>query len=191
MAAEEKKSGSNKSSKQSTVPRYKVNLDDPPNKRWAEIINDYKDHFKQIEKIINDLITQELGKTGMFFKSLISTVMNGVTKCGAVYYNDELKSIANQSKMSLGLLVVMQLIYEASAHCTSIVCNDKNGKPIHIRTMDWEMAFLRPMTIEIEFYRNDKPIAIATSWVKYIFFQMKFYLNILLSILHNKTTKTT
>lgn len=148
------------------VPRYKVNLDDPPQKRWENIINDYKDHFKQIEKIINDLISQELGKTGMFLKSLVASLMSGLTKCGAVYYNAELKAIAAQSNMPLGLLVVMQLIYEASAHCTSIVCNDKNGKPIHIRTMDWEMAFLRPMTIEVEFYRNNTLIAMGTSWVK-------------------------
>ena len=142
-----------------------VNLDDPPQKRWEAVINDYKDHFKQIEKIINDLISQELGKTGMFLKSLVASLMSGLTKSGAVYYNAELKAIAARSNMPLGLLVVMQLIYEASAHCTSIVCNDKNGKPIHIRTMDWEMAFLRPMTIEVEFYRDNKLIAMGTSWV--------------------------
>eukprot|EP01084_Bolivina_argentea_P050265 92419_1 len=152
----------------SAIPRYHVNLDAPANKRWEEVINDYKDHFQQIEKIINDLISTELGKTGTFLKSLISSTMSTLTKCGAVYYKDELSAIANQSKMSLGLLVVMQLIYESSAHCTSIICNDEKGKPIHIRTMDWEMEFLRPMTIEVEFYRNNKPIAICTTWAGYV-----------------------
>ena len=46
----------------------------------------------------------------------------------------------------------MQLIYEASAQCTSIIGIDENGYPIHARTMDWEMPFLRPLTIEACFY---------------------------------------
>ena len=112
--------------------RHQINLDHPPNKRWEEVISDYTEHFQQIEKIINDLVSTELGKTGQFFKSLVSATMSTITKCGAVYYGEELKAIANQSGMPLGLLVVMQLIYEASAHCTSIVCNDEKGKPLRM-----------------------------------------------------------
>eukprot|EP01084_Bolivina_argentea_P233288 392972_1 len=150
------------------IPQYRINLELAADKRWEQVINDYKHHFKQIEKVINDLISKELGATGTFLKSIISSTMTTLANCGAVYYKDELTAIANQSNMQLGLLVVMQLIYEASAHCTSIICNDLNGKPIHIRTMDWEMPFLRPMTIEVEFYRNNKPICIATSWAGYV-----------------------
>jgi penicillin V acylase-like amidase (Ntn superfamily) len=42
----------------------------------------------------------------------------------------------------------MQLVYEASAHCTSIIATEKETEtPLHIRTMEWEMPFLRPITI--------------------------------------------
>lgn len=117
---------------------------------------------------MDNLISSELGTGGHFLKSLVSTTMSSLTKCGAVYYGEELKAIAAQSKMPLGLLVVMQLIYECSAHCTSIVCRGHDGNPVHIRTMDWEMDFLRPMTIEVEFYRKGQPIAMATTWAGYV-----------------------
>jgi hypothetical protein len=45
---------------------------------------------------------------------------------------------------------MMQLVYEASAHCTSIIATEKEKEtetPLHIRTMEWEMPFLRPITI--------------------------------------------
>jgi len=47
---------------------------------------------------------------------------------------------------------MMQLVYEASAYCTSIIAeNSENNKPIHIRTMEWELPFLKPLTIDVVF----------------------------------------
>ena len=150
------------------IPRYKVDLDAKPSERWTEIVKDYKQHFKQIEGVITELIERELGKNGLIAKNIVNSMVWLLTQCGAVYYNQELKAIAKQSGMPLGLLTIMQLIYEACANCTSIICFDENKKPIHIRTMDWGMDFLRALTIEIVFYKNKKPLCIATSWAGYV-----------------------
>ena len=172
-AANESNSSQNEATKEphkehGEIPRYKVDLDAKPSERWTEIVKDYKQHFKQIEGVITELIERELGKNGLIAKSIVNSMVALLTQCGVVYYNQELKAIAKQSGMPLGLLTIMQLIYEACAHCTSIVCFDKEKKPIHIRTMDWEMEFLRALTIEVVFYKNNKPLCIATSWAGYV-----------------------
>ena len=48
----------------------------------------------------------------------------------------------------IGRLVLIQFVYECFACCTSIICQDKQTNiPMHIRTMDWALDFLKPLTI--------------------------------------------
>ena len=61
------------------------------------------------------------------------------------------------------------MVYEASTTCTSIVVeHSENGKPIHIRTMDWELPFLKPLTIDVVYTRNNQIVANATTWAGYV-----------------------
>lgn len=80
--------------------------------------------------------------------------------------------------MPLGTVVLLQLLYDFSAACTSVVCpgypvegsdgkqdreekEEKKGKeekgklkqgpPIHGRTMDWELPMLKELAVEIEY----------------------------------------
>jgi hypothetical protein len=68
---------------------------------------------------------------------------------GIVYYSSELKAIAALSDVPLGELVLMNLGYELFAACTSIVVEDKNGLPLHCRSMDWDLPCLKDMTLEV------------------------------------------
>lgn len=34
--------------------------------------------------------------------------------------------------------------------------------------MEWEMPYLRPITIEVEFINNNTTVAIGTTWVGYV-----------------------
>eukprot|EP00026_Physarum_polycephalum_P009777 Phypoly_transcript_09913.p1 GENE.Phypoly_transcript_09913~~Phypoly_transcript_09913.p1 ORF type:complete len:398 (+),score=31.45 Phypoly_transcript_09913:75-1196(+) len=94
--------------------------------------------------------------------------MAGITHLGLVYYGKELKAIAEQSGIPLGKLVLMQLVYEACACCTSVVVPNADGVPLHIRTMDWEFPFLGPLTVEYHFVKNGERVYSATSWVGYV-----------------------
>ena len=91
--------------------------------------------------------------------------MATATHAGAVYYGKELKGIARATGMPIGLLAILQLVYEASACCTSVVVDDpESGRPVHIRTMDWEMEWLAPLTIEVEFVRGGNTLFVAPTW---------------------------
>jgi hypothetical protein len=63
---------------------------------------------------------------------------------------------------------VAQIAYEAFAACTSIVVEGKDGHPLHIRTMDWEMPQLQPLTVEIDYVQRGQVLFRATTWAGYI-----------------------
>lgn len=49
--------------------------------------------------------------------------------------------------------------------CTALA---QDSGPQHIRTMDWGMEWLRPLTIEVDFIRGGKTQYVATTWVGYV-----------------------
>eukprot|EP01128_Nolandella_sp_AFSM9_P004950 TRINITY_DN2335_c0_g1_i2.p1 TRINITY_DN2335_c0_g1~~TRINITY_DN2335_c0_g1_i2.p1 ORF type:complete len:423 (-),score=76.88 TRINITY_DN2335_c0_g1_i2:311-1579(-) len=152
-----------------SVPRYIIDLDLPPEQRWNQVVDDYKDEFKEIEKWVAEESKDFLGnKLGPFVKGLASTIMGWVNGLGAIFYSKELKGMAKRSGMELGLLVTMQLVYEASTCCTSVVVVDDKGIPHHVRTMDWELEFLEPLTIEVDFQRGGVSQYCGTTWAGYV-----------------------
>ena len=79
-------------------------------------------------------------------------------------FYDELLFISEVTKIEFGNILLMQLAYEAHAACTCVVTK-VNDEPIFIRTMDWEMEFLKKLTIELEFVRDGKTLFISPTWV--------------------------
>lgn len=150
------------------VPRFVIDLDAAPEERWLEVCRVYAPDFLAIKQQIEDLIAAELGpKLGPFLKTVLSSFLSLLTKMGIVFYGDELQGMATATGMPLGTLVLLQLVYEASAHCTSIVVHSPDGTPHHIRTMDWQMDFLKPLTVEFEFVRGGRVLFVAPSWAGY------------------------
>ena len=133
----------------SVPPRFVVNLDLPPQVRWQYILRLYLDQFREVEKKIDSMISEIVGQwTGVMLEKVISTIMSGITKLGLVYYGEELKGFAQDTGIALGRMVLIQFVYECFACCTSIVCKDEQTNiPIHVRTMDWGLEFLKPLTI--------------------------------------------
>ena len=137
----------------SVPPRYIVNLDLPPAVRWQHILRLYLDQFHAVEKKIDSMVSEIVGQwAGPILETVLSAIMSGITRLGLVYYGEELKGFSQETGIPLGKLVLIQFVYECFACCTSIVCQDKQTKvPIHIRTMDWGLDFLKPLTIGIDF----------------------------------------
>ncbi|CAM4894188.1 unnamed protein product [Rotaria socialis] len=134
----------------SSPPRFVVNLDMPPALRWQHIVRLlYADQLHEVEKKIESMVDEIFGQyIGPMLEKVLSTIMVGITRLGLVYYGQELKGLSNDTGIPLGRLVMMQFVYECFACCTSFVCQDEQTNiPMHIRTMDWEFDFLKPLTI--------------------------------------------
>lgn len=73
-----------------------------------------------------------------------------------------------QSNMTLGKIVAMQLIYDLSAACTSIVAQDQSGAVHHGRNLDYPIPGLRNLTAMITFTKGGKTLYNGTTFVGYI-----------------------
>ena len=89
---------------------------------------------------------------------------------GHVVYGGELRGVAKAAGMTLGQVVVLQLAYEAFAACMGVVAGASPGAafPRHIGTMDWDMAALERLTLEVDFVKAGAVVFSATTWAGYV-----------------------
>jgi len=71
--------------------------------------------------------------------------------------------------MSLPLLVLMNILYEVSTACTSIVAMDDQNRIWHSRNLDWTFAnySLTNVTVAIDFQQGGKTVYQGISWGGY------------------------
>lgn len=145
------------------VKVYQINLDSSPEKRWAEVLNDYNENFTRIIQEIDTF----LARTGynIFMASAINAAIIFYQK--NIMYYDEIAAISQKVGISMDKLITMQLLYELSAACTTVV-TEVDGHKVMFRTMDWEMPFLKDITIEVEYISQGKPRFRGTTWVGYV-----------------------
>lgn len=145
----------------SLSPKYIVDLDKKPSERWIHILNQNKEALLNVK-------TQLLKNINLGNLYCVLSFMIKIYKFfGSIAFVEEIESIAKVMKTDFELVLILQLIYEASACCTSVITN-VNNKQTFFRTMDWPMEFLKDVTIDVDFVKNDKVIYRATTWVGYV-----------------------
>lgn len=149
----------------SRVPRHIINLDVPPEKRWVQLVKQYKPQLLSVYKKMDAMFSEIAGSVGLWF---VRKIM-GMFGDNPMYYY-ELKSIAEILEVPLNKIILLQLCYECFSACTSIIIDDKTKlkNPIHVRTMDWDDTFLRDLTVNIKFVKNHKVVFEGTTWVGYV-----------------------
>lgn len=145
---------------QTDCPQFTIHLDYPPNKRWTNVIAHFKNYIPKAVKIAEKL----LGKSAV---RLLQPVLNLATLSNSVMYKEELLSISRQININPGLLLLLQLVYESFAACTSVIVKTEKH-PIHIRTMDWDLPILKKLTFQAKFKFKNKTLFTGTSWAGYL-----------------------
>jgi acid ceramidase len=144
-----------------STPKYTVNLDDKPSIRWNHILNENKKTLLNVKKQLFEQINLEK------YYYIVSFLIQIYKIFGSISYLEEIDSIAKIMEIDFNFLLIMQLIYEVSASCTSVITNVDN-KQTFFRTMDWPMTFLKDITIDVDFIKNNKIIYKATTWIGYV-----------------------
>jgi hypothetical protein len=142
---------------------FEINLDLPEDRRWAIIFNVYESKLEKIKPILKNLIDTYMKNYWIIIKPLIKIYK--ISK--KIMYEKELTYFAKRLDIDFEYILLLQLIYETSACCTSIV-SKVDDKYCMFRTMDWPMEFLKDITIDLKFTKNNQIIFYATSWVGYI-----------------------
>ncbi len=143
------------------LKEYTVDINDPPSTRWVHIVNDHKPAIHKAYIWI---------KNNYNLNALLTTILNTVASTAKPYtmYSDEIQAIADQCNISYGVLLLMQLTYELSACCTSIIAKDNENNIHHIRTMDWGLDFLSQLTISVKFVNKSKELFKCITWAGYV-----------------------
>ena len=151
------------------VPRFIVDLDESPATRWKAVVDEYKQELLGFRESFRRDIADIVGPAAMKILDSFGSAMGGLAS-RFVKYGAEIRGFAKLSGLPVQEILVIQFMYEAASACTSIVVNGEgpNGEPTHIRTMDWEMPDLKALTIEVEFWKDGKPLFISTTWPGYI-----------------------
>jgi len=142
---------------------FTINLDSSPDQRWKDVVDRYKDRFPRVIQEIDRILASSgyLGTVALW-------LCNVFTFFGSIMYKEELKSIARMAGIPLNKLILMQICYEMFSACTSLVMKRSDDTNVHFRTMDWEMDFLKDLTINVDFTRNGKTVFRGITWAGYV-----------------------
>jgi hypothetical protein len=149
------------------VPTYVIDLDLPPLVRWAKICSD-KTYAQTMGNLIRALSD--------FFDNSSLVVELGRT-INLLYfpkeYAEEIQGCALAMGVEFGWLTFVNIGYEVSEACTSIVAQTAAGKIYHVRNMDfwdgiWLTDHLKNLTMTVQYNKDGKTLFYATSFAGYV-----------------------
>lgn len=140
---------------------YTINLDLEPSAMWNEVITENLEDIKAVYNKMNSLYNK-------FIANIASSFISILSNHGYVKYEKELMSISNLTGIPFGKLVILQIMYELNACCTSAIYLQSDGKPVHLRTMDWDLPELKKLTVKLNFIKDNKLVFSGISWAGYI-----------------------
>lgn len=138
-----------------SIPHYVVDLDLPARNRWTHVIRDQRDSLIELSRSLKTIIKQQLGNTA---SKLHRSVLRPLCywKSLPKEYSQELASIAKITG-TYGLyysdLVLFNISLDYLSKCTSAIFSTVHGQ-IHARNLDWELPFLKHLTIMVTFRKN-------------------------------------
>jgi len=148
------------------VPRYKVDLDAPPEVRWNRVIGDFSRQIpsamQEVERMLEDAGIKIPRRATDFF--LASSEASAA--CA-----EEIMALSEQLGVAPAKVITMQVAYEfLGGSSVSTIAPSKEGPPLMVRSLDWCRLtdILRRLTIEVDFQRDGRSVFIASSWAGYL-----------------------
>ena len=148
------------------VPEHYLDLDLPPEKRWARLVAQYRPQLvaaleacmRQIP-YIHKLVEAAPRKHDTYANALLGPE-----------YAAEARALAKLLDKSLGSVLLLQIYYEIVTMCTSLVAPDAHGTMWHGRTLDWPIAMneLKPITVTLKVRRNDRILYRSTTFLGFL-----------------------
>ena len=153
------------------APVYTVNLDLPPEERWASVMADYS-------AVVQELMKGVFGFLPKFAVEAANVIGDELEKFILDPYAGEIRGIAKYANVSVGEVLLANLLYELTAYrhaqgektCTSIVAESSEGNIFHGRNLDYalETASLRNATIVVNFQSQGITQYTGTTFAGYV-----------------------
>nr|XP_035928491.1 N-acylethanolamine-hydrolyzing acid amidase-like [Halichoerus grypus] len=132
------------------LPLFNVSLDAAPELRWLPVLRHFDLDF------LRTTMAHILGnKVPKWVHALIGKVVEELARFLPQPFTDEIRGMCEVLNYSLADCLLLNLVYESTAFCTSIVAQDSRGHIYHGRNLDYPFGnFLRKLTVNVQFLKN-------------------------------------
>lgn len=145
------------------IETFDIDLDLPPKDRWKEVMTQRGEAFlRATDWVVENEIPK--GALSEFIAAFDLVEDFWPTK----EYREELVGIAGVVDMHVGMVLALNLIYELTTGCTSIVARSSDGTIWHGRNLDYDIPHLQDLTIYVRFLRGGKLMYEGTTYAGYI-----------------------
>ena len=115
------------------APTFTINLDLEPEQRWVNVTKKYAHYSLEIVAGLRKLIPK-------FAFPLAEKLAVSIAKHFPEPYPAEMKGISKALNISLADTILLNILYDLTAFCTSIVAQDKEGNIFHGRNLDYDFS---------------------------------------------------
>ncbi|XP_045645734.1 LOW QUALITY PROTEIN: N-acylethanolamine-hydrolyzing acid amidase [Ursus americanus] len=145
-------------------PLFNVSLDAAPELRWLPVLRHFDLDF------LRATMAHILGnKVPKWVHALIGKVVEELARFLPQPFTDEIRGMCEVLNYSLADCLLLNLAYESTAFCTSIVAQDSRGHIYHGRNLDYPFGnFLRKLTVDVQFLKNGQVAFTGTTFVGYV-----------------------
>ncbi|KAG8515221.1 N-acylethanolamine-hydrolyzing acid amidase [Galemys pyrenaicus] len=145
-------------------PLFNVSLDVAPKLRWLPVLRHYDLDFLRaaMEGIMGD-------KVPKWVHAVIRKTEGELEHFLPQPFLDEIHGMCDFLNLSLADCVLVNLAYESTAFCTSIVAQDSSGHIYHGRNLDYPFGnLLRKITVDVQFLKNGQVVFTGTTFIGYV-----------------------
>ncbi|XP_023600577.1 N-acylethanolamine-hydrolyzing acid amidase [Myotis lucifugus] len=145
-------------------PLFNVSLDAAPELRWLPVLQHFDLDF------LRSAMAHILGdKVPKWVHAVMRVAMGELEGSLPQPYADEIRGMCDALGFRLADCILINLAYESTAFCTSIVAQDSKGHIYHGRNLDYPFGdFLRKMTVDVQFLKNGQVAFTGTTFIGYV-----------------------
>ncbi|XP_034959014.2 N-acylethanolamine-hydrolyzing acid amidase [Zootoca vivipara] len=141
-----------------------VSLDSAPEDRWKPVLRHFDPEF--LRAAFFQLIDEVVPK---WVHAIIRPLAEEIESFAPQPFAGEIRGLCQALGLNVGDGLLLNLAYESTAFCTSIIAQDNNGNIYHGRNMDYAFGdILRKTTIDVEFIKNGQVKFRGTTFLGYV-----------------------
>uniref|UniRef100_A0ABI7X3S1 N-acylethanolamine-hydrolyzing acid amidase n=1 Tax=Felis catus TaxID=9685 RepID=A0ABI7X3S1_FELCA len=145
-------------------PLFNVSLDAAPELRWLPVLRHFDLDF--VRAAMAHILGNRVPK---WVHALIGKVVGELAAFLPQPFTDEIRGMCEVLNYDLADCLLLNLAYETTAFCTSIVAQDSKGHIYHGRNLDYPFGdFLRKLTVDVQFLKNGQVAFTGTTFIGYV-----------------------
>ena len=150
------------------LPKYRVDLDQPPGVRWNDVMKDKRAAAHKTITSLFALLPEEV-------HTEVDKLVLHVEERLPVWAREEMQGIAAALNVTFGDILLVNFFFEITPFCTSVIARSSStGHLYHARNLDFGFGMpsfsenLRDLAMDVEFIKGGEPAFMVTTFAGYV-----------------------